>query len=115
MKIEFRKIPYTKSEFQIIEDSLLCNGSFHKESTRLVLINFTIKGEIDTICDRCGVTFALAIDENIALKVSDGVSEDEDLDTIECHDHNVDFDEIVKSEVSSILSDYHYCENCKHM
>ncbi|MCH9812727.1 MAG: hypothetical protein K0U47_02155 [Epsilonproteobacteria bacterium] len=113
MTIEFRKIPYTKSEFQSTESGINCQGTFHKDSTRLVLVDLILSGEIDTTCDRCGIMFSLEVNEKTTLKISDGVSEDEDLDTIECHDHNIDFDEIIKSEISSIESDYHYCNNCK--
>jgi hypothetical protein len=114
MKIEFRKIPYTESEFKIVKDSLNCKGTFFKESNRVISLKIYISGSTEHDCDICGDSFDLIVDENIVLKVSDGVSEDEDLDIIECQDHFVDFDEIVQSEINSIKSDYHYCKKCKN-
>ncbi len=112
MKIEFRKIPYTKSDFKIVDDLLICDGTFFKESNRLVHVDIVMSGHIKVDCDICGDVFDLDIDEKQEFKVSDGLSEEEDLDIIECQDHIVDFDEIVQSEISSIKSDYHYCSKC---
>jgi hypothetical protein len=114
MKIEFRKIPYSESKFEIKDDALICRGIFFKESNRVVSLKIDIDGHTEHSCDICGDSFDLVVDENIVLKVSDGISEDEDLDIIECQDHIVDFDEIVRSEINSIKSDYHYCEKCKN-
>ena len=113
MKIEFRKIPYTKSDFKVTDNLLISEGTFFKESNKIVRINIIMSGQTTIDCDICGDSFDLEIDETIALKVSDGISE-EDLDIIECQDHIVDFDEIVQSEISSIKADYHYCEKCKN-
>ncbi len=112
MKIEFRKIPYTKSDFEIVDEKLIAKGVFFKESNRLLLVDMKLNGTTNIDCDICGKEFDLKIDESITLKVSDGISE-EDLDIIECQNHVVDFDEIVQSEISSIKSDYHYCNKCK--
>ncbi len=114
MKIEFRKIPYTKSDFNIADDLLICEGTFFKESNRIVAVDMTLCGQTMVDCDICGDTFSLSIDEKQKFKVYDGLSEVEDLDMIECQDHMVDFDEIVHSEISSIKSDYHYCDKCKN-
>ena len=76
-------------------------------------LDIVIGGKTTVDCDICGDAFDLEVDEKIALKVSDGISE-EDLDIIECQNHFVDFDEIVQSEISSIKADYHYCEKCKN-
>jgi len=113
MKIEFRKIPHTKSDFKVIDDLLICDGTFVKESNRLVRIDIILSGKTTVDCDICGDIFDLEIDESISLKVSDGLSDEEDLDIIECQNHMVDFDEIVQSEISSIKSDYYYCIKCK--
>ena len=114
MKIEFRKIPYTKSDFSITEERLCCSGNFYKESNKIVLTDMSISGKLQANCDRCGEKFDLQVDEKVAIKVCDGVTESEDLDVVECQNHMVDFDEIAKSEIASILSDYHYCDKCKN-
>ena len=114
MKIEFRKVPYTAEEFEIVDGELICKGTFFKASNKIISISIDMHGKCAVDCDICGNLFDLAVDEKIALKVVDGISEDEDLDMIECQDHMVDFDGIVDGEIASIKSDYHYCENCKN-
>ncbi len=114
MKIVFRKIPYTESEFQLIDDKLQCKAIFYKESAKIINLEIEMSGLIVLDCDICGVTFELPIDEKVPIKVSDGESKDEDLDIVECQNHIVDFDEIIKGEISSIKSDYHYCNKCKN-
>ncbi len=114
MKIEFRKIPYTKSEFNIIEDKICCSGSFYKESNKIIFCDISISGEVKSDCDRCGEEFDLKVSENATIKICDGISESEDLDMVECQDHIVDFDEIARGEISSVLSGYHYCARCKN-
>jgi len=114
MKIAFRKIPYTKSSFVIKTEGLLCDGIFYKESNKIALLSFQVVGKTPAECDRCGVLFDLSVDENLSIKICEGVSDSEDLDIIECLNQIVDFDEIVHSEVASIKSDYHYCEKCKN-
>jgi uncharacterized metal-binding protein YceD (DUF177 family) len=113
MKIEFRKIPYTKSDFKITDELLVCDGTFFKESNRIVRVDIIMSGQTTIDCDICGEPFDLEIDEKQELKVSDGVSEEEDLDIIECQDHFIGFDDIIDSEIASIKSDYHYCKKCK--
>ena len=112
MKIEFRKVPFAAQEFEVVDGELICKGTFFKESNKIVLIDINMHGKCMVDCAICGEEFDLSVDETIKLKVRDGVSEDEDLDIIECQDHMVDLDEIVEGEISSIRSDYHYCKNC---
>jgi hypothetical protein len=114
MRIEFRKVPYTESEFEELNNGLKCRGVFKKESNKILLLNLTIEGITPVDCDICDTKFDLKVDEKISLKLHDGISESEDLDIVECQDHFADFDEIVSSEIASIRSDYHYCEKCKN-
>lgn len=112
MKIEFRKIPYTTSPLEMRVGELDCKGEFFKESTRLTICNFNLTGSVETICDRCGIEMSVDVNENFSLKLVDGISDEEGLETIECHDHMVDFDEVIESEINAIRSDYHYCSAC---
>ncbi len=114
MKIEFRKIPYTKSEFSITKDKILCCGNFYKESNKIVSCDISIDGQVKIDCDRCGEEFDLKLAEKVAIKVCDGKVFGEDLDIVECQNHIVDFDEIAEGEIASILSDYYYCDRCKN-
>ena len=112
MKIEFRKISDKEQSFEKDFDSLKCIGNFKKESDKIVLFNAKLVGEMESICDRCGDEFDVDIDEEISLKLIDGYSEEDDLDVIECFDSMIDFDEIINSEIESLKSDYHSCEDC---
>jgi hypothetical protein len=114
MKIEFRKVPYPAQEFEVTDEKLLCKGTFFKESNKIVSVEIDMHGICTVDCAICGEEFDLDVAETIKLKVCDGISEDENLDMIECQDHMVDFDGIVDGEIASIKSDYHYCKNCKN-
>ena len=113
MKIEFRKIPYQESPFSITHKKILFEGSFKRDSSRLVSVNSLLSGQISLQCDRCGEDFIENIYEPLVFKVSDGNFSGEDIDIIECENSIIDFDEIVISEIEAIKSDYHYCDTCK--
>jgi len=57
------------------------------------------------------------LDEKQVFILSDGIfssnDEKEDEIVIEIDNHIVDFNEILNSELESINSDYHICEDCK--
>jgi hypothetical protein len=113
MKIEFRKVPSTKKEINVSFDSVKLEGTFCKISQRLVEIKSTLSGNVTFDCYKCGVRFEKYIDEELDFLISDGIysGDSEDL-IIEVEDHIIDFDEIIESELSSIKSDYHPCEEC---
>lgn len=113
MKIEFRKVPYSESEFEKSNNGLKCKGIFKKSSNIVIVLKLGIEGFNSINCDICGKLFDMRVDEKISLKIYDGVSDSEDLDIIECQDHIIDFDEIIDSEIACIKSDYYYCEKCK--
>lgn len=113
MKIEFRKVPVTKKEFQHGYNSVNIEGTFCKISPTLVKVESTLEGTIEVECCRCGDSFKKDINEELNFLISNGVykGEEEDL-IIEIENEIIDFDEICESETSSIKSDYHICKNC---
>lgn len=116
MKIEFKKVPFDSKNFQINDINLVkIEGTFCKITQELVKITTNISGSLDTLCSRCGKDMLVDLDENIEFLVSDGIYKGdslEELDVIESFDNSVDFDEILKSELESIRSDYHICDEC---
>jgi len=114
MKIEFRKIPSQNAPFEIAYEGISFKGSFKRDS-RLVDIVAKIEGKVTLPCDRCGTDVQLVLDEETHVKVSDGYYEGEDLDIIENHESYVDFDQIARSEIEAIKSEYHYCKTCKQI
>jgi uncharacterized metal-binding protein YceD (DUF177 family) len=115
MKIEFRKIPLTSSEFEIDSNSVKFSGTFCKISSKLAKIDGKIEGELDVDCCKCGQSLSITLDETTTFLVSDGVysSEDEEYIVIDVDNHFLVFDEILKSELDSLKSEYYICNTCK--
>ena len=114
MKIEFKKVPTIKKELETSFDSVKIEGTFCRISSSLVKIEANLKGIIDIDCSRCGSSEPFSLDEQLKLLLSDGVykGDDEEFLVIEIENSLIDFDEIIESELNSIRSDYHICENC---
>ena len=117
MKIEFKKIPQEKKEFNTSLNSVKIEGTFCRISSSLVKIEANLIGNIEIDCSRCGALETLNINEDLKLLLSDGVfkgNEDEFL-VIEIENSLIDFDEIIQSELNSIKSDYHLCDECTQL
>jgi len=117
MKIEFRKIPLSKTKFEILSNSVKFLGNFSKISSKLAKIDGQIDGNCKVQCCKCGEEFDLQLDEKCELLLCDGVfssqENDEDLIVIEVDNHIVDFDSILQSELESVKSEYYICDNCQ--
>ena len=114
MKIEFRKAPQVNKELEIDYNSVKIEGTFCRISQSLVKIDAVLKGSTDIDCCRCGITEEIEVDEELHLLLSDGVYKNDESEylVIEVENSLIDFDEIIESELNSIKSDYHICENC---
>ena len=117
MKIEFKKIPQEKKEFNTSLDSVKIEGTFCKISQSLVKIDAVLKGSTDIDCCRCGVTEEIEVDEELHLLLSDGIYKNDESEylVIEVENSLIDFDEIIQSELNSIKSDYHLCDECTQL
>lgn len=117
MRIEFRKIPLQETEFEISSNSVKFLGTFSKISSKLAKINSNLSGNYDVDCCKCGITFDVPVDSDIEFLLSDGIysseSNDEELVIIEVEDHFLDINEVLHSELESLRSEYHVCDNCK--
>ena len=116
MIIEFRKVPSIETPFEITQDGVKVSGTFVKQDAKLVDISMTMIGSIPVICNRCAKEFGISINEEVELKVSDGVytntNEEEDDLIYETFDSKINFNEIIDSEIESIKMDYHFCSDC---
>ncbi len=114
MKIEFRKVPQVNKELEIDYNSVKIEGTFCRISQSLVKIDAVLKGSTDIDCCRCGITEQIEVDEELQLLLSDGLYKGDESEylLIEVENSLIDFDEIIESELNSIKSDYHICENC---
>jgi len=117
MKIEFRKIPLQDTEFEIFSNSVKFLGTFSKISSKLAKIDSKLTGNCDVDCCKCGITFDIPVNLDINFLLSDGIysseNNDEELVIIEVEDHILDFNEVLHSELESLKSEYHVCDNCK--
>ena len=114
MKIEFRKVPQINKELEFNYNSVKIEGTFCKISQSLVKVDAVLKGSTEIDCCRCGITEEIEVDEELHLLLSDGVYKNDESEylVIEVENSLIDFDEIIESELNSIKSDYHICENC---
>ena len=114
MKIEFRKAPSVSKELEIDYNSVKIEGTFCKISQSLVKVDAVLKGSTDIDCCRCGITEVIEVDEELHLLLSDGVYKKDESEylVIEVENGLIDFNEIIESELNSIKSDYHICNNC---
>ena len=113
MKIVFDKIGSTGKPIELSVDGVLLEGTLQKSGYHQVTLEANLKGTIELTCDRCGNTYDYKMDSKLRLKLSDLVSEDkDDLDIIEFLDGKIDVLQILQSEIASIQSSYHYCDNC---
>jgi len=115
MNIPFRRITKTPTEFEVESDGVTLKGTVVFKERNLVLLQAQLQGEIELTCDICAEDFATILNEKIELLVSDGIYQgfDENLDVVEMRD-NIDFDELLHTEIELIRSDYHSCQNCKN-
>ena len=114
MKIEFRKVPQTTKELVVDYNSVKIEGTFCKISQSLVKVDAVLLGNTDIDCCRCGITEVIEVDEELHLLLSDGVYNKDESEylVIEVENGLIDFNEIIESELNSIKSDYHICNNC---
>ncbi|MCK5294243.1 MAG: hypothetical protein KAJ49_06280 [Arcobacteraceae bacterium] len=116
MKVEFRKVPNIAKEFKISLNSVNFLGTFSRISNKLVRIDAQIEGNYPVECCKCGKEFAVNIDEKHIFTVSDGIfsshDERENEIIIEIDDHIINFEDILNSELESLNSEYHICNDC---
>jgi uncharacterized metal-binding protein YceD (DUF177 family) len=113
MTIVFDKINSTAKPIGLSSNGVTLEGTLQKSGYHQVTLDATLSGCIDLDCDRCGETYNYDMDGKLRLKLSDLVSEDKvDLDIIEFLDGKIDLLYILESEITSIESSYHYCDNC---
>ena len=117
MKIEFRKAPSVSKELEFNYNSVKIEGTFCRISQSLVKIDAVLKGSTDIDCCRCGVTEEIEVDEELHLLLSDGIYKNDESEylVIEVENSLIDFDEIIQSELNSIKSDYHLCDECTQL
>jgi uncharacterized metal-binding protein YceD (DUF177 family) len=116
LKIEIKKIPFAKRDFETSLNNVTMKGSFYKETPNIIKIDATLTGEVEVECIKCLENFTKKIDEKLKLIITDRVYNgfDEEYDVIEINSNIIDFDDIITSEIESIKLDYdNICQKCK--
>jgi uncharacterized metal-binding protein YceD (DUF177 family) len=114
MKIEFRKIDRNLVPFNLKKGNLSFDGNLKKLKFGLIECQAAINGTLETQCIRCAKEFSRVIDEELTLKISDGIIESSnDLDIIEMEDGVVDLDLVLDSEIEAYQCEYNICDECK--
>jgi len=115
LKIEFKKVGFNKKEITISKQKLSLSGDLQRSKRDLVDFDAKLQGRVQVECSRCGKEFEVDIDEDLKLRLSDGVYRgfDDDADVIEFYDGSIDMEQILDSEKASIQTDYHLCTECK--
>jgi hypothetical protein len=115
MKIEFKKVPLSESEFKISQNSVNFLGTFSKISQKVAKLNGNICGDCEVECCKCGDTFLLNLNEEVELLLSDGIysCDIEEIIVVEVENHIIDFNDILHSELESLKSEYYLCDKCQ--
>lgn len=115
MIVTLRKVTKTPLDFEVTLDEVNFKGYLEYHLGKLILLRAKLKGFVLKPCDYCAQEFKLSLDEEIEFFISDGIYESEDnidLDVVESFTGNVDMQELLRSEIELIKSDYHACESC---
>jgi uncharacterized metal-binding protein YceD (DUF177 family) len=116
LKIELRKVPFNKSEFETSFNNIVMKGSFYKESPNIAKIDAVLSGKVEVECVKCLQPFLKKVDEKLKLIITDRIYSgfDKEYDVIEINSNIIDFNDIITSEIESVKLEYNnICEKCK--
>ena len=114
MKIEFDKVGHSSKSFHKKIDDVSIDGSLQKLGHHRVALEGDMRGHVAVKCDRCGVSYDYRVEQQLNLTLSNQIVESkDDLDIIEFLDGKIDISFILQSEINTIKSEYHYCDDCQ--
>jgi hypothetical protein len=115
MLIPFRRLNAQPIDFEVICDNARFSGEIFLKKSNLAQLNGTITGSISIPCDLCAEPVEKTLNESVSFYVSDGIytGSQEELDVVEADKSTIDMNELFRSELELIRSDYLCCENCE--
>jgi len=114
MTILFNKVLQTAKPFYEEADGVIFDGVLQKSGSHNVNLLGEIKGNVAVQCNRCGASLDYLLETPLKLTITDQVTETkDDLDIIEFLDGKIDLSFILQSEINTLKSAYHYCEECE--
>ncbi|MBD3809770.1 MAG: hypothetical protein IE884_04545 [Sulfuricurvum sp.] len=115
MKIAFKKLSSQPLHFEVNRDNAFFSGDLILIKSNLAQLNGTITGSISIPCDLCAEEVEKSLNEEIAFYLSDGIYEgfEEEMDVVEIDHSILDMEELLRSEIELVKSDYFCCKNCE--
>lgn len=115
MNIPFRRLGSVPVHFEANRDNAHFSGDIVLKKANLAQLNGTITGNISIPCDICAETIGKNLNEEVSFYLSDGIFEgsDEEYDVVEIEKSMIDTDELLRSEIELIKSDYFCCPDCE--
>ena len=115
MQIPFRRLGSQPLEFELKRDNALFSGDLILKKGNLAQLNGTITGLFFFSCKIRAETVADLVGEEARFYLSGGIfkGNEEELDVVEIDKSVIDMDDLFRSEIELILSDYHCCDNCQ--
>ena len=115
MKINFAKVKNSLVDINYSKDGVDIVGTIKRVNRDSVELKSTFSSKnVELICNRCGKEYNQDYTYPLNLILYNGkYSDKQNLDIIEFYDNFIDFDYIVKSEITSLKEDYNLCESCQ--
>ena len=114
MQIAFNKIRHAQVDIDYSKDKSNILGYLERVNKDSVKLEANFSTKITLTCNRCGKEFEKEISYPLNLLLTDGAYSDKDeIDIVEFFEGKIDFDYLLKSELSLIEGDYNYCDDCK--
>ncbi|MEW5833205.1 MAG: YceD family protein [Campylobacterota bacterium] len=115
MLIPFRRLGAVPVDFELNRDNARFSGEIFLKKSNLAQLNGTITGSISIPCDICAEPIETPLNEEVSFYLSDGIykGNEEEFDVVEIDTATIDMDELFRSEIELIRSDYYCCSNCE--
>lgn len=107
------KIPFCVEKGQAKLEGIL---SYHQSHSNLLYLKGILSGTIALICDRSGEEYIKILEEPVEFYLSDvmvNLDNEHFEEVIECDKGEIDFDEILHSELEMIRCGYHIKDEFK--
>lgn len=113
--IPFKHLNSVPKAFEAKLDNALFLGTIVHKKHNIAQLNGTITGSILISCDICAEVFENTLNEEISFYLADGdVHEnDRELEIVEIENSVIDLEELFRSELELIKSDYFCCSHCE--
>ncbi|BCZ18223.1 Hypothetical protein NHP190003_15050 [Helicobacter sp. NHP19-003] len=119
MRLDMQKIGHSVKSVACAFEGVHLDGQVHRVAPKLFMLEGHLHGEVPVVCARSAEVFNKTLSQDLKLLLCDGVFDPKQslegwgvdaLDTMECFGGVIDLEDILRSEVQSIQTDYHYLD-----